>query len=47
MYKGELQDLRDELQELTKENQILKDLLTAYLSYEDRQYIRIKYDLDI
>lgn len=47
MYEGELQDLRDEVQRLEDENQVLKQLLTAYLSYEDRQYIRIKYDLEL
>ena len=32
---------------VTEENEVLRQLLTAYLSYEDRQYIRIKYDIDL
>ena len=30
-----------------EENEVLRNLLTAYLSHEDRQYIRIKYDIDL
>ena len=32
---------------LTEENEVLRNLLTAYLPSEDRQYIRIKYDIDL
>lgn len=33
--------------EITEEVRTLKRLLTAYLSYEDKQYIRIKYGIDL
>lgn len=31
----------------TEENEILKNLLKPHLSYEDKQYIRFKYDIDL
>lgn len=32
---------------VTMDNEVLKQLLTAYLSYEDKQYIRIKHGIDL
>lgn len=32
---------------LSEENELLKRLLTVYLSHEDKQYLNIKYDLDL
>ena len=35
-----------DVDKVTEENEVLKQLLTAYLSHEDKQYIKIKYDID-
>ena len=43
----ELLELQEENERLTEENEVLRNLLVAYLSHEDRQYIRIKYDIDL
>lgn len=32
---------------VAEENEVLRNLLTVYLSHEDKQYIRIKYDIDL
>ena len=31
---------------ITEENEVLRQLLTAYLSHEDKQYIKIKYGIE-
>ena len=36
----------DDVDKIKEENEVLKQLLTAYLSPEDKRYIRIKYDLE-
>ena len=47
MDNAEIRELMTEIQRLEDENEVLKQLLTAYLSYEDKQYIRIKYGIDL
>ena len=37
----------DDVETLKEENRVMRNLLTAYLSPEDKQYIRIKYDLEL
>lgn len=37
----------EDVDKISKENEILKQLLTAYLSHEDKQYIRLRYDIDL
>lgn len=37
----------DDVDKIKEENEVLKQLLTVYLSYEDKQYIRIKYDIEL
>ena len=32
---------------ISMDNEVLKQLLSAYLSYEDKRYIRIKHDIDL
>lgn len=39
-------ELQEENERLTEENEVLKHLLTAYLSHEDKQYIKIKYGIE-
>lgn len=36
-----------ELERLTEENEILKQILADRISYEDKQYFRIKYGIDL
>lgn len=36
-----------EIDRCVNENEVLRNLLVAYLSHEDRQYIRIKYGIDL
>lgn len=36
-----------DIDKVIEENEVLRNLLTAYLSYEDKQYIRIKHDIDL
>ena len=37
----------DDVDKIKEENEILKQLLTAYLSHEDKQYIRIRHDIEL
>lgn len=39
--------LEGDADKISEENEILKQLLTVYLSHEDKQYIRIRYDIDL
>ena len=41
-----IEELNAEIERLSEENEVLKQLLSAYLSHEDKQYIKIKYDLE-
>lgn len=41
------QRYEDYVDELERQNEVLRNLLTVYLSHEDKQYIRIKYDIDL
>lgn len=45
--KEEFEALQEEFEALQEENEVLKRLLTAYLSYEDKLYIRLKYGIDL
>ena len=44
---SEIEQYEELINDLEKENEVLKNLLTAYLSYEDKQYIRIRYGIDL
>ena len=43
----ELQLCEEENKRLQEENEILKRLLSEKTSYEDKQYIRFKYEIDL
>lgn len=43
----QIRELEEEIERLDDENTLLRNLLTAHLSYEDKQYIRIKYGIDL
>lgn len=36
-----------DVEKTKQENEVLRQLLTAYLSYEDKLYIRFKYEVDL
>ena len=42
----DIYELQEEVERLTEENEVLKQLLTAYLSPDDKQYIKIKYGIE-
>ena len=37
----------DDLDRIIEENKVFRQLLTAYLSHEDKLYIRFKYEIEL